>query len=86
MKAPFIALLSLVFTAGLIQQVVGVAVPGGPGLECDSLCAGCQPKAGKFTDNIKFSCKTHDNQPNNCGTTCPSGYEHMYCAEADACQ
>lgn len=75
MKA-FFVILSLVFSASFIQQVVGIA--------CDTLCAACWKKGSPGVD-IKFSCKTHGNHYNDCGGQCPSGYENMHCASVDAC-
>ena len=77
MKA-FTIIFGLVFTAGLIQQVVGIA--------CDSLCAACWKKGSPGVD-VKISCKTYETHYNDCGGNCPEGYENIHCVhDSDECQ
>jgi hypothetical protein len=65
--------LSLLFAAGLIQQVVGIT--------CDTDCAACW-KTGSPGIDTKFSCRS-DNY--DCGKTCPSGYQGIHCAKVNRC-
>ena len=64
----------LVFASGLIEMAVGIYCP-------TSQCGACW-KTGSPGVDIKFWC---DVSPNDCGDTCPEGYEGIHCAKDFRC-